>query len=176
MAKPPARHTVDELAALVAQPRRSVATLNAENARLRAELAALRGDDAPPADAADSAEPTEAPVRGKALPRWVSANVVTLARTRSRRTRVSVPGRQRAVPDQQIVHAPRHCSACAQALGRGRVVQRRQVIVLPPVRAQRVPSGCEHVVLERRCRHRGTVCRGTMPELSAEVGAGRRVS
>ncbi len=117
MAKPPARHTVDELAALVAQPRRSVATLNAENARLRAELAALRGDDAPPADAADSAEPTEAPVRGKALPRWVSANVVTLARTRSRRTRDSVPGRQRAVPDQQIVHAPQQCSVCARVLG-----------------------------------------------------------
>jgi transposase len=52
------------------------------------------------------------------------------------------------------------------------VVQRRQVIVLPPVRAQVI----EHVVLERRCRHCGTLCRGTMPDLSAEVGAGRRVS
>ena len=165
MAKRAALHTVDELVALVAELRRSVATLKAENARLRAELAALRGDDGPPNDSGGDEESSGAPVRVKSVPRWVKANVVTIARKRPRRTRVSVPGRQRAIPDQQVVHAASHCSACAQALGRGRVVQRRQVIVLPPVRAQVI----EHVVLERRCRHCGTVCRGTMPDLSAEL-------
>lgn len=172
MAKRAARQTVDELAALVAELRRSVATLKAENARLRAELAALRGDDGPPDDAVGSEEPTEAPVRVKSVPRWVKANVVTIACTRPRRRRVPVPGRHRGVPDQQIIHAPHQCAACAQVLGRGRVIRRQQVIVLPPVRAQVI----EHVVLERRCRQCGTVCRGTMPDLSAEVGAGRRVS
>ncbi len=171
MAKRAGRQTIDELAAQVAELRRSVATLKAENARLRAELAALRGDESPPDASGGDEEPNAAPVRVKTVPRWINANVVTIARNRPRRTRVAVPGRHRAVPDQQIVHAPSHCSACAHALGRGRVIRRRQVIVLPPVRAQVI----EHVVLERRCRHCGTVCRGTMPDLSAEVGAGRRV-
>lgn len=48
---------------------------------------------------------------------------------------------------------------------------RRQVIVLPPVQAEVV----EHIVLERRCRQCGAVCRGTMPDLSGEVGVGRRL-
>ena len=64
------------------------------------------------------------------------------------------------------------CPHCATALRRGRVVERRQVITLPVASVEVV----EHVVLERRCPGCGARCRGTMPDLSAEVGAHRRVT
>ena len=70
------------------------------------------------------------------------------------------------------MHAPSVCPACAAPLDRGRLVGRRQVIDLPPVRAEVV----EHRVLERTCRRCGTRCRGTMPDLSAQVGTQRRVA
>lgn len=161
---------VDELAAMVADLRQRIVTLTAENARLRAENAALRGGDEPPGGAAVGEKPAETPPGRKVPPRWVKANIVVVANRRPRRCRKAVSGRHRAVPDRQIVHAPSQCPRCANVLGRGRRVGRRQVIVLPPVRAEVV----EHVVLERRCRRCGTVVRGTMPDLSAEVGPGRR--
>lgn len=166
-----ARHTVKDLLEQVAEMRQLVTVLKVENARLRAELAALRGEDDPGGERGGDEEPLAVTPR-KAVPRWVKANVVTVARQRPRTRRAPVPGRRRAIPDRQIVHAPSHCPACASALGRGRVVRRRQVIVLPPVRAEVV----EHIVRERRCGRCGTVCRGTMPDLSAEVGGNRRVS
>jgi hypothetical protein len=52
------------------------------------------------------------------------------------------------------------------------VVGRRQIIELPVAAVEVV----EHVVLERRCPACGVHCRGTMPDLSAQVGAHRRVS
>jgi len=162
---------VDELAALVADLRQRIVALTAENARLRAELAAVRGGEEPPRGPAVVDTPLDAaPVR-KTPPRWVKANVVVVAQRRPRRARQPVPGRPRAIADRQVAYAPTHCPRCASVLGRGRRVGSRQVIVLPPVRAEVV----EHVVLERRCRRCGTVCRGTLPELSAEVGPGRRV-
>ena len=163
---------IDELAAMVADLQERIVALTAENARLLAENAALRGDDAPPSGPVVEHKPPEPAVARKKPPRWVKANVVVVANRRPRRRRKAVPGRHRAVPDRQIVHAASHCPRCANVLGRGRRVGSRQVIVLPPVRAEVV----EHVVLERRCRECGTVCRGTMPNLSEHVGAGRRIS
>ena len=64
------------------------------------------------------------------------------------------------------------CPHCATVLRRGRVVGRRQFIDLPVAPVEVV----EHVVLERRCPACGARCRGAMPDLSAQVGAHRRVS
>jgi transposase len=164
---------LEEMAAQLAELRQLVATLTAENARLRAEVAALRGGAAEPGGVDGDAVSREGvPPSRKAPPRWVKANVVVVERHRPRQARQPVPGRARVVPDRQVVHAPSHCPACAGVLGRGQVVQRRQLIEVPPVRAEVV----EHVVLQRRCRHCGTVSRGTMPDLSAEAGPHRRLS
>jgi transposase len=162
----------DELAGQVAALREQVRALKAELARLRAENGRLRGEAAAAPDAS-AAEPTAAASRGRTSPpRWAKANVVRVQVRRPRRRRRPVPGRRRAVPDRQIVHALSHCPHCATALRRGRVVRRRQVIEAPMPRAQVVA----HVVLERHCAGCGARCRGTMPDLSAAVGAQRRVS
>jgi transposase len=162
----------EELAGQVAALREQVRLLKEEVRRLRVENARLRG--------AGAAEPVPAPVeRGeatpggrKAPPRWAKANVVRVSGRRPRRPRPSVPGRRREVPTRRIIHAPEQCPRCATVLGRGRVVGRRQVIELPVAPVEVV----EHVVLERRCPRCGERCRGAMPDLSAQVGAGRRVS
>lgn len=170
MGKRANQQRVDELAQQVAELRQLVVRLKAEIARLRAELAAARGEDVPAADELGS-EIEEAPSSGrKAPPRWVKANVVVVARNKPRRAREPVPGWRRLVPDRQEIHAPSHCPGCANPLSRGRMVRQRQVIMLPPVRAEVV----EHVVLQRRCGQCGMVCRGEMPDLGEEVGAGRR--
>ena len=160
---------VQELEALrqqVAELRALVAELQAEIAQLRAEVAALRGGAGEPGGVDGEAEPGE----DVPPPRWAKPNVVVVERHTPRRARQPVPGRGRAVPDRQVVHAPEQCPRCASVLSRGQVVQRRQLIVLPPVRAEVV----EHVVLQRRCRQCGLVSRGTMPDLRAEAGPHRR--
>jgi transposase len=174
------RPTDDELAALVAQLQDQVQALSAENAALRAEVATLRaevallrGDDDAARDGAGSHAAAEAaPPPRKRPPAWVKANVLVRERHRPRLPRAPVPGRRRAVPDRIVLHAPAVCPACAAPLGRGRLVGRRQVIDLPPVRAEIV----EHRVLERTCRQCGTRSRGTMPDLGEQVGAQRRVA
>jgi hypothetical protein len=160
----------DELAGQVAVLREQGRALKAELHRLRAENARLRGDVP---ETASAGEPTEAPGRErKAPPRWAKANVVRVRVRRRRKSRAPVPGRRREVPDRRVVHARDHCPHCGTVLRRGRVVGRRQVIELPVVPAEVV----EHVVLERRCPGCGTRCRGTPPDLRAQVGAHRRVS
>lgn len=163
---------LDELTAELTRLRRLVARLEAENARLRDELVALRGDEEPGGADGEAGGPQDAPPPRNAPPRWVKPNVVVLERHTPRRARQPVPGRGRAVPDRQVIHAPEHCPGCGHGLSRGQVVQRRQVIVLPPVRAEVV----EHMVLQRRCRQCGQVNRGTMPDLGDEVGSQRRFS
>jgi transposase len=163
--------TVEGLLALVDELRARLAAVEAENARLRAEVAALRGDDAPPGGIPAASGEPPVPSR-KHAPPWVKANVIVMARHRPRRARAPVPGRRREVPDRIVVHAPTHCPACAAPLDRGRVVGRRQVLDLPPVRAEVV----EHRVLERTCRQCGARCRGVMPDLGEQVGAQRRVA
>jgi transposase len=163
----------DELAAQVAALREQVRALKAEVHRLRAENARLRGEA--PADGDDTVREaaTAVPSRGrKAPPRWAKANVVRVSVRRPRKPRAPVPGRRREVPDRIVVYAPAVCPGCAAPLGRGRVVGRRQVLDLPPVRAEVV----EHRVLERTCRRCGARCRGVMPDLRAAVGAGRRLA
>jgi transposase len=165
------RPTIRELQRQLAEMRQLVTSLKAELARVKAELAAERGERVPGSEPDEEHEATSA-VSRPTPPRWVKANVVTIERKRPRKLRAPVPGRRRARPDRQVIHAPDQCPVCAHALRRGRVVRRRQVIVVPPVRAEVV----EHIVLERRCGQCGTVATGTMPDLSAEVGDHRRIS
>lgn len=165
------RPTYVELAALVAQLHAQVRALSAENAQLRAEVAALRGEDPPPGG--NRAAPGKPAVSSrKHPPKWAKANVIVVARRRPRQPRSPVPGRRREVPDRIVVYAPTVCPACAAPLERGRLVGRRQVIDLPPVRAEVV----EHRVLERTCRRCGARCRGTLPDLGEQVGTHRRVA
>jgi transposase len=156
--------TVAELLLLVGELRERIAALEAENARLRAEVTDLRGDT-PPASGAAPPVP-----RRKRPPAWAKANVVVVARHRPRKRREPVPGRRREAPDHIVLHAPTVCPACAALLDRGRLVGRRQLIELPPVRATVV----EHRVLERTCRRCGVRSRGTMPDLGDQVGDHRR--
>lgn len=173
------RPTYDELATLVTQLPAELAALRTENAALRAEVAtlraevaALRGDDDAATGGAGTGAAAATPPSRKRPPAWVKANVVVVARQRPRHARAPVPGRRREVPDRIIMHAPTLCPACAAPLARGRGVGRRQVIDLPPIRAEVV----EHRVLERTCRRCGLRSRGTMPDLSEQVGAQRRVA
>jgi transposase len=168
MAESTAQPTVEALLALVGELRERITAVEAENARLRAEVATLRGAEPPPTDA--PGPPGAAPRRHP--PRWAKANVVVVARRRPRKVRSPVPGRRREEPDRIVLHAATVCPACAAPLDRGRLVGRRQVLDLPPVRAEVV----EHRVLERTCRRCGLRCRGAMPDLGEQVGAHRRVS
>lgn len=162
---------LDELARQVAKLRQLVTSLKAENARLRAELAALRGAHEP-GEAEEGGDTERAATMGrKGPPRWMKANVKVVARHKPRKARAAVPGRRRQEPDRQVIHAMEECARCGNGLRRGEVVQRRQVVVLPVVRAEVV----EHVVLARRCQQCGMVNRGAMPDLGEEVGAGRRL-
>jgi transposase len=165
MARRPPRPTYEELLA-------RVAALEAEVARLRAELAAARGGDEPPpgADGTGAVPEATAPAARKRPPGWAKANVVVVARHRPRKPRAPVPGRRREVPDRVVVHAPDACGGCGAALGGGRLVGRRQVVDLPPVRAEVV----EHQARERTCRCCGWVGRGTLPDLGAQAGPHRR--
>jgi transposase len=165
--------TYDDLLARVAALADRVAALEAENAGLRAENARLRGEGGSGSGAAAPIG-DEPPARGarRRRPDWVKANVVVVARRRLRQARSPVPGRRRESPDRIVIHAPAACPHCATALRRGRLVGRRQILVLPPGRAEVV----EHRVLARTCPGCGAVCRGAMPDLSAQVAPHRRVS
>jgi transposase len=165
MPRRPAHPTYDELL-------RRVAALEAEVIRLRAELAAVRGEDDPPLPAGSAGVTAAAPTGPrKRPPGWVKANVVVVARHRPRAPRAPVPGRRRETPDRIVIHAPTVCPDCGQGLAGGRLVGRRQVLDLPPVKVEVVA----HQVRERRCRCCGWVGRGTMPDLGAEVGGHRRI-
>jgi hypothetical protein len=172
MSRRPPRPTSAELARLVAELRDRVAALEAEIARLRADLAAARGEDEPPAMGSGATLAAPAPPRAtKARPAGIKANVVRLARHRPRKPRTPVPGRRREVPDRIVAHAPAACGGCGAVLAGGRLVGRRQVIEVPPVRATVV----EHQARERRCRCCGWVGRGALPDLRAQTGSHRRV-
>jgi len=165
MPRRPPRPTYEELLA-------RVAALEAEIARLRAELADRRGEDAPPAGGGAPGPAPDAPSPPrKRPPGWVKANVVVLARRRPRKPRAPVPGRRREVPDRVVVHAPTVCPGCGHGLAGGRLVGRRQVLDLPPVKVEIV----EHQVRERRCRGCGWVGRGTLPDLGTQAGPSRRL-
>jgi transposase len=141
-----------------------VAALEAEIARRRAELADLRGEDGPPSGPA-------APTARKRPPKWAKAKVVVMAQRRPRTPRAPVPGRRRDVPDRIVVHAPPVGPDCGHGWAGGRLVGRRQVLDLPPVKVEIV----EHQVRERRCRGCGWVGRGTLPDLGPQAGPSRRL-
>lgn len=141
------------------------AALRTENARLRQELATLGGDG----DDGTGTASGSAPERNRPGS-WGKANVVVVERHKPRQGRALVPGWHRQEPDRQVIHAIEVCTGCGATLRRGEVVQRRQLMVLPPVEVEVV----EHVVLQRRCRQCGMVNRGQMPDLSDIVGVNRR--
>lgn len=170
MTRRAARPTYDELVVLVGELRDRLAVLEAENGRLRAEVARLRDRDAPSPPSAPAATAPRVPTMRK-RPLDLKANIVIVRRSCRRATRPPVPGRRREVPDRIEIHAPKDCPSCGEALRRGRLVGRRQVIDLPAVRAEVV----EHQVRERRCRQCGWTGRGEMPDLSAQVGVHRRI-
>ena len=86
MPRRPTRPTYEELLA-------RVTALEAEIARLRAELAAARGGGEPPAVGSDAALAAPAPPRAtKGRPAGIKANVVRLARHRPRRPRSPAAG------------------------------------------------------------------------------------
>ncbi|MDQ3694799.1 MAG: IS66 family transposase [Chloroflexota bacterium] len=172
MARRAAHPASEQLLSLVGELRDRIAALEAENARLRAALAALRGTDAPPPAGATTAPQTSVPATARRRPPpGVKANVVILARRCRRTPRSPVPGRRRDVPDRVVVHAPTVCPHCGDVLRRGRLVGRRQIIELPPVRAE----VAEHQVRERRCRGCGWAGRGALPDLTDHAGPHRRV-
>ena len=165
MPRRPPRPTYEELLA-------RIAALEAEIDRLRADLAAARGEDEPPATGGGEVVAATAPVpTKKGRPAGVKANVVRLVRHRPRRPRAPVPGRRREVADRVVVHAPAVCGGCGAALTGGRLVGRRQVVEVPPVKAEVV----EHQARERRCRCCGWVGRGELPDLGAQAGRHRRL-
>lgn len=172
MARRPPRPTYEELLDLVAELRDRIAALEAENARLRTELAVARSEDEPPTAGNGGNLAAASPASSKKQrPAGIKANVVRLARHRPRQPRAPVPGRRRDVPDRIVVHAPTACGGCGAVLTGGRLVGRRQVIELPPVRATVV----EHQVRERRCRCCGWMGRGARPDLGAQAGPHRRI-
>ena len=201
MGKLPDLHSIDAFARQMAELQRLVASVLAENARLQADCAELRAENAEVRAAsaqvrADSAElqakyaqlqeelaavrgeAAEGSARGpappsgrKAPPSWVKANVVVVERHKPRRPRAAVPGWRRQEPDRQVIHAVEQCAGCGSALQRGKVVRRRQVVLLPEVRAEVV----EHVVVERRCRQCGMLNRGLLPDLGDSAGSQRRL-
>lgn len=76
-------------------------------------------------------------------------------------------------PDAVLRHRPRRCAQCQQSLEgvAGEVVERRQVLDLPPVRL----VGTEHQVEEVCCPHCQQVSRGSFPagvSAPAQYGAG----
>ena len=120
MSRRVARPTFDELVTLVGELRDRIAVLEAENARLRAEVAAVRGPDGPPPTGTAPVPVASAPPAAGKRPLGIKANVVMVARRCRRATRVPVPGRRREVPDRIVVHAPTICPCCGDELRRGR--------------------------------------------------------
>jgi len=171
MARRPIRPSYDELVVLVGELRDRLAALEVDNARLRAEVARLRtdGDPSSPGTAPVSAGATPSATRKR--PAGIKAKVVIVRRVCRRATRQPIPGRQRKGPDRVVVHAPSMCPGCGDALRRGRLVGRRQVLDLPLVRAEVI----EHQVRERRCRRCGWTGGVAMPDLRAQVGPHHRI-
>src|SRR5215212_9625987 len=121
--------TSAELAVLVADLRDQVAALEAENSRLRAEVACLRTHNAAAPAEGEASGPPATPSRGKTRrATGFKANVVVVNRHRPRHRRAPIPGRRREAPDRIVVHAPTVCGGCGTPLAGGRLVGRRQVI------------------------------------------------
>jgi hypothetical protein len=124
------------LRTLVQAQQARIAVLEAQVATLAARIEELSGD--PPAPPAGPARPTfvkparpPKPAKGARKPRQVNC------------------ARRRALPTQVIDHAVAVCPACGTDLSGGAVVQRRQVLHVPPVRVEVI----EHVVRRRVCPH-----------------------
>ena len=136
-----ARHTVKDLLEQVAELRQLVTELKMENARLRAELAALRGDDDPGGERGSDEAPAEVAPARKTPPRWVKANVVVTDCRKPRRARQPVPGASPGGPGSAR-------RACAEPLPRVRERPGTRAIGgsasgdCVAAGAGRVPSGC----------------------------------
>ena len=83
----------------------------------------------------------------KKPPSWVKANRAAGGKKEGKK-RVHGFARRREEPTHRVEHAAASCPGCAIPLAGGKVVERRQVISIPRVRARVT----ERLVLERTCR------------------------
>jgi transposase len=147
-----------------------VESLEAENLRLRAELAKNSGNSSKP------------PSRDPAAER--SRQAEARRAKRSRDGKVRRPGKQPGGegttlamvenPDEIIVHAPKACGGCGGSLADAEVTAtaRRQVVDLPVV----APSVTEHQAQTRRCACCDTTTAAAFPDgVRAPVSYGPRV-
>jgi transposase len=136
-----------------------VATLEAENAALRSEIEALRGQLTK--DSHNSSKPPSSD--GPGTPKRVPKSL----RGTSGGRQGGQPGHPGASltlierPDEVVVHRPATCAGCGQGLAEGTVLrtERRQVIDLPVVRAQVV----EHRVETLGCPECGQATTAPFP-------------
>jgi transposase len=138
----------DELLAVIAQQRATIATLEARVHELERRLSSSRGRGMP------GLKPEEAPTNA--------------ARPRKRRRQNFA--RRRQAPTRRVVHAVARCPGCDTPLVGGSVKRTREVldVVLAPVEV------VEHVYLERRCPGCGRRCTPP-PELDGQVVGQQRL-
>ena len=132
----------EELIEVIGQLLSYIEVLRSENSALQARIAALEGQQKPPTDG-----PADGLKEAKKPPSWVKANRPPRGK-RERKKRVHGFARRREEPIHRVEHAAASCPDCAIPLAGGKVLERRQVISIPRVRARVT----EHLVLERTCR------------------------
>jgi transposase len=159
-----------ELVEMVVALLSRVEALEAENQRLRAELAKNSGNSSKP------------PSRDPATER--SRQAEARRAKRSREGKVRRPGKQPGSdgttlamvenPDEVVVHAPVVCAGCGGSLADAEITAtaRRQVVDLPVV----TPTVTEHQAQTRRCGCCGATSSATFPDgVRAPVSYGPRV-
>jgi transposase len=159
-----------ELVEMVAGLLVRVEALEAENQRLRAELAKNSGNSSKP------------PSRDPAVER--SRQAEARRAKRSRDGKVRRPGKQPGSdgttlamvdnPDEVVVHVPAVCDGCGGSLAEAEVTAtaRRQVVDLPVV----TPTVTEHQAQTRRCACCNTTTAAAFPDgVRAPVSYGPRV-
>jgi transposase len=146
------RATREELASMVTELQRTVATLSARVAELEEENEALRSGQGGVG-------------KGKALPPFVKANRKERrdAERQERKKRKKSYGRRRETPTEEIEHYVETCPDCGHKLTGGWEHGRHQVMEIPkaPLRV------IDHILMARRCGYCGKT---HIPKLTVEDG------
>ena len=132
----------EELIEVIGQLLSYIEVLRRENRALQARIEALEGEEKRPTDG-----PADGLKEAKKPPSWVKANRPPRGK-KERKKRVHGFARRREAAAHRMEHAAASCPGCATPLAGGKVLERRQVISIPRVRARVT----EHLVLERTCR------------------------